>query len=106
MFRSGIMVMTITMASRVMGLFRTILIAYYFGASKFTDAYFSAFKISNLFRQVLGEGALGTVFIPLYNERVVKEGEKGGKVLIYSLLNLLFIVKTMHIGESLGTNLN
>ncbi len=92
MFKSGILVMMITMASRVLGLFRTILIAYYFGASKFTDAYFSAFKISNLFRQVLGEGALGTVFIPLYNERVQKEGEEKGKVLIYSILNLLFVV--------------
>ena len=95
MFKSGILVMIITMASRVLGLFRTVLIAYYFGASKFTDAYFSAFKISNLFRQVLGEGALGTVFIPLYNERVVKEGEEEAKALIYSILNLLFIVTTI-----------
>jgi len=95
MFKSGILVMMITMASRVLGLFRTILIAYYFGASKFTDAYFSAFKISNLFRQVLGEGALGTVFIPIYNERVEREGEEKGKVLIYSVLNLLFVVTTI-----------
>lgn len=95
MFKSGIPIMIITMASRILGLFRTILIAYYFGASKFTDAYFSAFKISNLFRQVLGEGALGTVFIPLYNERVVEEGEERGKVLIYSILNLLFVVTTI-----------
>ncbi len=95
MFKSGILVMMITLVSRVLGLFRTILIAYYFGASKFTDAYFSAFKISNLFRQVLGEGALGTVFIPLYNERIQKEGEEKGKVLIYSILNLLFVVTTI-----------
>jgi len=91
MFRSGILVMLITMASRILGLFRTALIAYYFGATKFTDAYFSAFKISNLFRQLLGEGALGTVFIPIYNERVVKHGENSGKQLIFSILNLLFI---------------
>ena len=91
MFRSGILVMIITMASRILGLIRTALIAYYFGASKFTDAYFSAFKISNLFRQLLGEGALGTVFIPVYNERVAKHGEESGKQLIFSILNLLFI---------------
>lgn len=83
--------MVITMVSRVLGLVRTAMIAYYFGASKFTDAYFSAFKISNLFRQLLGEGALGTVFIPVYNERVAKHGEEAGKQLIFSILNLLFV---------------
>ena len=91
MFRSGMLVMVITMASRILGLVRTAMIAYYFGASKFTDAYFSAFKISNLFRQLLGEGALGTVFIPVYNERVAKHGEEAGKQLIFSILNLLFV---------------
>ncbi len=95
MFRSGIIVMMITMLSRVLGLFRTVIIAYYFGASKFTDAYFSAFKISNFFRQVLGEGALGTVFIPVYNEKVVEEGEERAKTLIYSVINLLFVVTTV-----------
>lgn len=83
--------MMITMMSRILGLARTVIIAYYFGASKFTDAYFSAFKISNLFRQLLGEGALGTVFIPVYNEKVVKHGEKAGKQLIFSILNLIFV---------------
>lgn len=91
MFRSGIIVMAITMLSRVLGLGRTAIIAYLFGASYLTDAYFSAFKIANLFRQLLGEGALGTVFIPVYNEKVKKEGEEAGKKLIFSVLNLLFI---------------
>ena len=95
MFKSGMLIMMITMISRVLGLFRTVLIAYYFGATKFTDAYFSAFKISNLFRQVLGEGALGTVFIPLYNEKVEEKGKEEGKILIYSVLNLLFVVTTI-----------
>jgi putative peptidoglycan lipid II flippase len=83
MFRSGILIMIITLASRVLGLVRTSLIAYYFGATKFTDAYFSAFKISNFFRQLLGEGALGTVFIPVYNDREKEVGVEKSKVLIY-----------------------
>jgi putative peptidoglycan lipid II flippase len=95
MFRSGILIMIITMMSRILGLARTVIIAYYFGATKFTDAYFSAFKISNLFRQLLGEGALGTVFIPIYNEKVSKHGEKAGKQLIFSILNLIFIITSI-----------
>ncbi len=60
-----------------------------------TDAFFSAFKISNFFRQLLGEGALGSSFIPLYNERVESEGEENSKQFIYSILNLLFVFSTI-----------
>lgn len=95
MFRSGLLVMIITMVSRVLGLVRAGIIAYYFGASAMTDAFFSAFKISNFFRQLLGEGALGSSFIPLYNERVESEGEENSKQFIYSILNLLFIFSTI-----------
>lgn len=95
MFRSGLLVMIITMISRVLGLVRAGIIAYYFGASAMTDAFFSAFKISNFFRQLLGEGALGSSFIPLYNERVEIEGEERSKEFIYSILNLLFVFSTI-----------
>ena len=95
MFRSGLLVMIITMVSRVLGLVRAGIIAYYFGASAMTDAFFSAFKISNFFRQLLGEGALGSSFIPLYNERVESEGEVNSKQFIYSILNLLFVFSTI-----------
>lgn len=95
MFRSGLLVMIITMLSRVLGLVRAGIIAYYFGASAMTDAFFSAFKISNFFRQLLGEGALGSSFIPLYNERVESEGEENSKQFIYSILNLLFVFSTI-----------
>ena len=87
--------MIITMVSRVLGLVRAGIIAYYFGASAMTDAFFSAFKISNFFRQLLGEGALGSSFIPLYNERVESEGEENSKQFIYSILNLLFVFSTI-----------
>ena len=95
MFKSGLLVMIITMVSRVLGLVRAGIIAYYFGASAMTDAFFSAFKISNFFRQLLGEGALGSSFIPLYNERVENEGEERSKQFIFSILNLLFVFSTL-----------
>ncbi|MGY0393788.1 MULTISPECIES: murein biosynthesis integral membrane protein MurJ [unclassified Fusobacterium] len=95
MFRSGLLVMIITMVSRVLGLVRAGIIAYYFGASAMTDAFFSAFKISNFFRQLLGEGALGSSFIPLYNEKVESEGEERSKQFIFSVINLLFVFSTI-----------
>lgn len=91
MFRSGILMMIIILISRVLGLARSVIIAYYFGVTSETDAFFSAFKISNFFRQLLGEGALGTSFIPVYNEKVKKEGEEEGRKFIFSVINLVFI---------------
>ena len=67
MFKSSLLVMIINMLSRILGLVREILIGSFFGATGMTDAYFGAFKVSKFFTQLLGEGALGSVFIPLYN---------------------------------------
>jgi len=83
--------MIITMISRVLGLFRGTLVAYFFGASVLTDAYYSAFKISNFFRQLLGEGALGNTFIPLYHKKKKEEGEERSREYIFSVLNITFL---------------
>lgn len=94
MFKSSVMVMIINMLSRVLGLVREMLIASFFGATGMTDAYFGAFKVSNFFTQLLGEGALGSVFIPLYNEKRELEGKEKANDLIFSVLNLVFVFST------------
>jgi len=91
MLKKSIHTMIITMISRVLGLFRGTLVAYFFGASILTDAYYSAFKISNFFRQLLGEGALGNTFIPLYHKKKKEEGEERSKEYIFSVLNITFL---------------
>ena len=91
MLKKSINTMIITMISRVLGLFRGTLVAYFFGSSVLTDAYYSAFKISNFFRQLLGEGALGNTFIPLYHKKKKAEGEERSKEYIFSVLNITFI---------------
>lgn len=89
--KSSFVVMSMIMLSRILGMIRTLAIAYFFGAGAVTDAFYSALQISNLLRQLLGEGALGTSFIPIYNERVKKEGEKAARELIFLTLNFLFV---------------
>ncbi len=91
MFRKSIGTMAVTMISRVLGLLRGTLIAYFFGSSGLTDAYYTAFKISNFFRQLLGEGALGNTFIPLYHQKKKEEGEDSAKKYIFTVLNMVFI---------------
>lgn len=91
MFKKSVGTMLITMISRVLGLLRGTLIAYFFGSTGLTDAYYSAFKISNFFRQLLGEGALGNTFIPLYHKKKKEQGEEESKKFIFTTLNMTFL---------------
>src|SRR3954447_3583559 len=66
----------ITFISRILGMARESIAANYFGANAVYSAFTFAFTIPNLFRKLLGEGALSAAFIPLYAQAVKKE--RGG----------------------------
>jgi len=55
-----------TMVSRALGLLRDMGMTAIFGAGTTLDAFIVAFRIPNLARQLLGEGALSTAFLPLF----------------------------------------
>ena len=63
-----------TMLSRVSGLIRDQVVLGIFGASVLLDAFFIAFRIPNLFREMLAEGALGSAFTKVYSQ--VKEEDR------------------------------
>jgi putative peptidoglycan lipid II flippase len=65
----------ITFGSRILGLAREVIAANYFGAGAVWSAFQYAFTIPNLFRKLLGEGALSAAFIPLY-ARTVKTTDR------------------------------
>lgn len=89
MFKSSFIVMSINMLSRLLGLIREMLMAFYFGSSGYTDAYFASTRIANFFTTMLGEGSLGTVFIPLYKEKMKKDGLEKANDFIFSVTNLI-----------------
>ncbi len=55
-----------TLLSRILGLVRDRTLAAYAGGSLLLDAFLSAFILPNLLRNLFGEGALSTAFIPRY----------------------------------------
>ena len=57
-----------TLASRVLGFVRDVVIARTFGASAEADAFFVAFRISNLLRRLFAEGAFSQAFVPVLSE--------------------------------------
>src|SRR2546423_8719816 len=60
-----------TLASRVLGFARDMLVALVFGAGPVTDAFFVAFRIPNILRRLLAEGALSTAVIPVFTDYAV-----------------------------------
>lgn len=76
-----------TLASRVTGLLRNGLLAQFFSTAV-VDAFVTAFKVPNLFRELLAEGALTNSFVPVYKRLSREEG----RVLSGALLSLLVIL--------------
>ena len=57
-----------TLASRILGFLRDLVVAQAFGAGPATDAFFVAFRLPNLLRRLVAEGALSSAFIPVFTE--------------------------------------
>jgi putative peptidoglycan lipid II flippase len=55
-----------TLASRALALIRDIGVAAVLGAGVFSDAYFAALQIPNLFRRLLAEGGVNGAFVPIW----------------------------------------
>ena len=65
---SSLVVSAMTMISRVFGLARDMVIAYFFGSSAGADAFFLSFRIPNFFRRLFAEGAFQQAFVPVLTE--------------------------------------
>ena len=68
-----------TLLSRISGLGREVMMAAFFGANPLVAGFWMAFRFANLFRRLLGEGALQTSFIPHF-ESLKKENPEKAKV--------------------------
>ncbi len=66
-----------TALSRVLGLLREQVMAYFFGASLSTDAFVTAFRIPNLLRDMFAEGALSSAFVPVFKDKLVRQDREG-----------------------------
>lgn len=55
--------------SRLFGFLRDLMVAHVFGAGRLSDIFLASFKLPNLFRDLLGEGALSSIFIPMYTSK-------------------------------------
>lgn len=82
----------LTVVSRVLGLMRDQIGAMIFGGSVFNDAFLTAFSLPNLFRRLLGEGALTAAFIPTLQEELQENGTPGAFSLLNKVASWLLVI--------------
>ncbi len=80
------------LGSRVLGLAREIVFAALFGAGAIADAYTVAFRIPNLLRDLLAEGALSSAFVPTFTAALQQDGKERAHVLGNLTLSALLVV--------------
>ena len=78
--------------SRIFGLLRDVVTAAVFGASKFTDAFFVAFAIPNLFRALFAEGALSSAFLPILADKKMENQVLANRYMSVLIVYLSFII--------------
>jgi putative peptidoglycan lipid II flippase len=96
LLRSSALVGGFTMASRILGFLRDVMIAAALGAGPVADAFVVAFRFPNLFRNLVAEGALSVAFVPLYARAIEERGPEAarrfaGEVLSVLLTGLLLV---------------
>ena len=99
-FKNMALVSLATLGSRVLGLVRDVLSAAFFGAGVFNTAFNFAFTLPNMFRRMLGEGALTSALIPVLNGVLERDREKAAfsflnRVVTRTFLTLLVLTGIM-----------
>jgi putative peptidoglycan lipid II flippase len=89
LFKAASTVSLLTLASRITGLIRDVLMVSFFGVSALTDAFYVAFRIPNLFRRVFGEGAFSQAFVPVLARCRTEHGDEGARRMVDHVSTLL-----------------
>ena len=89
LFKSASIVSLLTLASRITGLARELLMASMFGASAMTDAFNVAFRIPNLFRRLFAEGAFSQAFVPVLAASKQQHGDAATHQLVDRVATVL-----------------
>ena len=81
-----------TITSRILGLVRDQVLAFYFGAGDANDAFRVASRIPNLVRDLFAEGAMSAAFVPTFTRQLTLHGRERAWLLASSVINALLVV--------------
>ena len=78
--------------SRILGVVREMVLARYFGAGLYTDAFNVAYRIPNLLRDLFAEGALSSAFVPTFVRRITRGGKERAWLLANRVISTLLVL--------------
>ncbi len=90
-----------TLLSRVLGLGRDVLTTAVFGTSALNSAFVTAFTLPNLFRRLLGEGALTAALVPTLHDEMAKKHRDGAFALVSQVASWLLVVTVTVVASSM-----
>ena len=92
MVRHALTMMVGTLLSRFLGLAREVITAALFGATRQLDAFYIAYTLANLSRQLLAEGALSAAFVPVFSQALARGGRERARSLARQAMAVLVVV--------------
>ena len=90
--RSAGLIGIATMASRVLGVARDMVLSAFFGAGTEMDAFNVAFRVPNLLRDLFAEGAMTAAFVPTFTRTLTTQGREAAWRLGSLVINSLVLV--------------
>jgi len=87
-----------TLASRVMGYARDMVMSWAFGTGLAADAFYVAYRIPNLLRELLAEGSMSAAFIPVFTETLTRESKESARHLANAVFARLLVILVVLTG--------
>jgi len=100
MKKTAILLMILTIISKIFGFFREITLSYFYGASNISDAYLISLSIPTVILGFIGT-AITTGYIPMYSKIEQDSGTKEANKYTNNLVNILLVICTVIIALGL-----
>lgn len=94
MKKTALLIMIITILSKVMGFTRELTLSYFYGVSSITDAYIVSITIPSVIFGFVGTG-IATGYIPMYSKIEQMHGSVEGNRYTNNLINILIALCTI-----------
>jgi len=86
-----------TLLSRIFGFVRDMVVAWAFGAGMVADAFYVAYRVPSLLRELFAEGSISAAFIPVFTRHLNEEGREEAQRLARATFTTLIIILTVVI---------
>lgn len=96
MKRTALLIITITILSKLVGFGRELVLAFYYGASNISDVYLISMTIPGTIYAFIANG-ISTVFIPMYTKTAIEQGTIKADKYTNNLVNILLLICTVLI---------